>query len=73
MKEAKDILEHSGARVIFASDLDEAAKKVLSSFSKSWHSRVIISSIPTMQAVKVATIVDMAQQAQLNVSFELPL
>jgi succinyl-CoA synthetase beta subunit len=51
MKEAKDILEHSGARVIFASDLDEAAKK----------------------AVKVATIVDMAQQAQLNVSFELPL
>jgi succinyl-CoA synthetase beta subunit len=28
MKEAKDILEHSGARVIFASNLDEAAEKV---------------------------------------------
>jgi len=51
MKEAKDILENSGARVIFASDLEEAAEK----------------------AVKVAKIVDMAQEAHLNVSFELPL
>ncbi|ELR25551.1 succinylcoa synthetase beta chain, putative [Acanthamoeba castellanii str. Neff] len=51
MKEAKDLLENSGARIIFASDLDEAAEK----------------------AVKVARIVDMAQEAQLNVSFELPL
>merc|ERR1711862_640867 len=45
MKEAKDLLENSGARIIFASDLDEAAEK----------------------AVKVARIVDMAQEAQLNV------
>lgn len=51
MKEAKDLLENSGTRVIFASNLDEAAEK----------------------AVKVAKIVDMAQEAQLNVSFELPL
>jgi succinyl-CoA synthetase beta subunit len=28
MKEAKDLLENSGARIIFASDLDEAAEKV---------------------------------------------
>jgi succinyl-CoA synthetase beta subunit len=51
MKEAKDLLENSGTRIIFASNLDEAAEK----------------------AVKVARIVDMAQEAQLNVSFELPL
>ncbi len=51
MKEAKDILENSGLRIIFASNLDEAAEK----------------------AVKVAKIVDMAQEVKLNVSFELPL
>ncbi|KAL6079430.1 Succinate--CoA ligase [ADP-forming] subunit beta, variant 2 [Balamuthia mandrillaris] len=51
VKEAVDILENSGLRIIAASDLDDAAKK----------------------AVKVAKIMDMAEEAKLNVSFELPL
>lgn len=51
MKEAKDILENSGLRIITANNLDDAAEKV----------------------VKVAKIMDMAAEAKLNVSFELPL
>lgn len=76
MKEAKDILENSGARIIFASNLDEAAEKV---WKLNYVNCIFInlphSDFPLLctQAVKVAKIVDMAQEAQLNVSFELPI
>jgi len=50
VKEAKDIIENSGLRIMLLDDLDIAAKK----------------------AVKISKIMELARDAQLDVSFEIP-